>query len=369
MKTLRKSSHLIHCLWLLAVTLLMAACNSEDGDSDGANPAAANEQATGLVAMPARGRYTETGRFLDLSINGDGMFVLDDTRRGEQVYARYGRFDMDRSGALIDTEGRRLMGQLAAPAASASAAAGSAPVATVLPPIQLLLTPRATSRLQFQGNLDSRVAGVDWSLAFNPQDDRTYNHATSATVYDAKGQGLQLILYFRKSDSTPDSWEVYMTANGQPSPYDGVPLVSYLQFMPDGSRLSYPTGQLPITIPEGLTLTSGGSSMQIDLMLDLSAATQYGSSFVIFDLSQDGYAAGMFAGMNISPRGFITASYANGQTRAVGQVLLAKFTAADRFGLAGEHAYSCKRSCAQPRVDVPGLLPLGNLLAGSLEVE
>lgn len=358
MKTLPFRSQLASCLCLLLATLMLSACNSEGGDedTDSTGSGTNRQQAAALVPLPTRGAINETGRFMDLAINGEGMFVLADSGNTEPVYSRYGRFDIDASGALIDSEGRRLMGQVAR-----GSSTETAPVAAPLPLIPRQLPPKASSRIEIDFNLDARER-APFDL-FDPTDDTTYNSATSATVYDAMGQTFALTIYFRKANAY-DTWDAFITVDGLPLPADGSPAIPNMQFDYQGLVSSRTAS---ITIPARTGSNPSGAALPVNLLLDISRTTQFAAAFSVTRLSQDGYAPGHIARIDFSERGFITAFYTNEQSRPAGQVLLAKFTVADRFGLVGEHGYSCKRSCAQPVIQVPGVLLLGTLLAGSLE--
>ena len=63
----------------------------------------------------------------------------------------------------------------------------------------------------------------------------------------------------------------------------------------------------------------------ININLDLSKATQFGSKFAVSDLKQDGYTSGELTGVTVSEDGMVMASYSNGLTRAEAQVALANF--------------------------------------------
>ena len=123
-------------------------------------------------------------------------------------------------------------------------------------------------------------------------DPTTYNNATSQTVYDAKGQDVALTYYFQKAST--DTWNVYVAANGTPiATAGGSPAPSTtITFPPNGGTPTAPVGTVAIDIPS-VTNAVGATTVPINgVALDLSGATQYGSTFGVTSLSQDGYAAG-----------------------------------------------------------------------------
>lgn len=58
----------------------------------------------------SQGPLDQTGNPLDLGINGQGFFVVEDDAQDE-VYTRNGDFHLDREGYLIANSGKRVLGQ------------------------------------------------------------------------------------------------------------------------------------------------------------------------------------------------------------------------------------------------------------------
>ncbi|MGC8925128.1 MAG: flagellar hook-basal body complex protein [Calditerrivibrio sp.] len=52
------------------------------------------------------GYFINTGRILDLAINGDGYFKL--TEGDKEVYSRLGIFSIDKNGEMVDVSGRKV---------------------------------------------------------------------------------------------------------------------------------------------------------------------------------------------------------------------------------------------------------------------
>lgn len=57
------------------------------------------------------GVIEETGRSLDFAIDGEGFFTLEDAD-GNEKYSRDGRFQIDREGYIVNSEGYRLLGEI-----------------------------------------------------------------------------------------------------------------------------------------------------------------------------------------------------------------------------------------------------------------
>jgi flagellar hook protein FlgE len=315
---------------------------------------------TGVTQRFSQGNITTTESGLDLAINGNGFFQLD--AAGTTVYSRNGQFALDKDGNLTNGAGQKLLGY--------AANVDGIVIPSTVQALQLPtagVAPHSTSKVALEFNLDSRVAGPSAALAFDPADPTTYNNATSVTVYDAKGQELALTSYFRKSDTVPDTWDIYLTANGQPMPADGSPAVAAMTFAPDGGSMTAPVGTIPLTIDAGVPLTAGGTSLQIDYDLDLSGATQYGAAFSVTDLSQDGYAPGQLTGVSIDKTGVIKAQYSNGQSKSAGQLVLATFRNPQGLQPLGGNAWSSSFASGDPIVGAAGQGNFGLLQSGALE--
>ena len=310
-----------------------------------------------------QGNITATENPLDLAINGAGFFQVTDGVSAPQ-YSRNGQFKVDRNGYIINNQLQRLMGY---PADATGAVQAGQAVALQMPTAGI--KPAPTTQIKMELNLDARaqvtVPGAGAPIDFT--DPKTYNNATSVTVYDAKGQDVALTYYFQKAAT--DQWNVYVTANGTPiSTAGGYPAASTsFTFPANGGTPTAPVGTVPLDIPS-VTNAVGAISVPITgIALNVSGATQYGSQFGVTDLSQDGYAAGQLIGVHFEGDGVITARYSNGQTKPAGQVEVANFRNPQGLQSMGGNAWSRTYASGDPIVGVPGDGNLGALQSGALE--
>ena len=105
----------------------------------------------------SQGTVAGTGRDLDMAIDGEGFFVLEDqTGKYDSVYTRNGSFKMDKDGYLTTQEGNRVQGYILNEELSTE----TKPVYdTTLNSIDLDAlnkTPKATSDMTFNINLDGQ---------------------------------------------------------------------------------------------------------------------------------------------------------------------------------------------------------------------
>jgi flagellar hook protein FlgE len=213
----------------------------------------------------------------------------------------------------------------------------------------------------------SAVPGAQSGAQIDFSDADTYNNATSLTVFDAKGQEVAVTYYFQKAGT--DTWNVYATANRTTvAGTDALPQpVATLQFSGDGSTVISPNGPVVFNIPAS-TNAAGAQTMAITgVQLNLSDATQYGSSFGVTDMSQDGFAAGLLTAIAIEPNGIVSARYSNGQSRPAGQIEVATFRNPQGLQPIGDNGWARSYTSGDPVVGVPGDGNLGVLQAGALE--
>jgi flagellar hook protein FlgE len=100
----------------------------------------------------------------------------------------------------------------------------------------------------------------------------------------------------------------------------GAPAAQQLSFNNMGELIVPANGTIDYPV---YTPATGAANM--DLALDFSGATQYGSTFGVTAITQDGYTTGQLVGINIDSTGVVEARYTNGRSQTLGQVAMANF--------------------------------------------
>jgi flagellar hook protein FlgE len=300
---------------------------------------------------------------MDVAINGGGFFQLTDGH-SPISYSRNGQFKVDSTGFVVNNQGLKLMGY------AADATGVIQPGLAV--PLQLPtagISPKQTSKIDMEFNLDSRLAATDPGAAVTPRinfaDANTYNKATSLTAYDAKGQPVALTYYYQKSAT--DTWNVYVTANGQSiggTAADPQP-VTPLAFQANGSSPS--PASLSFDIPASVNSVGSQTLAIPGVQLNLAGSTQYGSEFSVTNLAQNGYAPGSLTSIVVEGSGIVTARYSNGQSKPAGQLELATFRNLQGLQPMGGNSWQRTAASGDPTVGTPGEGNLGALQSGSLE--
>ena len=348
-------------------------------NGSGSNGIGIGVNLTSVVQQFSQGNISTTESNLDLAINGGGFFQLDNN--GSTVYSRNGQFQLNKDGYIVNAGGNKLLGYAAS---TAGTVIPSTVQALKLPTAGV--APHATDLATLELNLDSRqpVTGPGATVPIDFQDPKTFNNATSISVYDDKGQEVALTLYFQKTKIDAvngDLWDVYATANGQSFPTPLAPVIPGMTFKPDGSGLDLTATPMPFTLPPipAVALPGGGTSLDIPstaaqaatppvtgVLLDLTA-TSYGSSFSVTNLTQNGYAPGELTGINIDKTGIISAQYSNGQTKNAGQVVLSTFRNPQGLQPLGGNAWAASFASGDPIIGAPGQGNIGALQSGALE--
>ena len=302
-----------------------------------------------------QGALTATSNPLDMAVNGSGFFRLSDS--GTVTFSRNGQFHLDKTGYVVNDNGARLTGYPAG-------ATGILPTAS---PTELLIsqadvTPKSTSKIEATVGLDSRAAPLS-AAAFDPTDSSTYNFATSTSVYDSLGNAHALSLYFVPTGPTStgeNQWQVFATND---SVAVGTGSIGTLTFGTDGLIDTSKT-TLPFSISTAVT---GGATTPLATTIDFTGSTQYGVKSAVNQLKQDGFTSGHLSSYTVSDDGVILGRYSNGQSKALGQIALATFTAPDGLASLGNNVWAESAKSGSPLVGAPGTGTLGTLQAGTVE--
>jgi flagellar hook protein FlgE len=317
---------------------------------------------TDVAQQFTQGTVSFTNNNLDLAVNGQGFFRLNDG--GSIIYTRAGAFSADREGYIVNSGQQRLTGYLGDGNGTVTGQLGDLRIDTSN------IQPMQTGQVNGALNLDANSippAGA-WTGTY-PPDPTTYNDSTSLTVYDSLGNSHELSLYFANQGA--NQWNTYALVDGvsytlqdTASPPGAAPP---LQFNTDGSIVQS-TAQLQIVNWQPLDPTgaANGAASQ-NLAISLADTTQYGSLFGVNSLTQDGFTTGRLAGVDIDASGVIFGRYTNGQSKGLGQVALANFANPGGLQPQGDTNWAETYSSGAALLGAPGSASLGVVQSGALE--
>lgn len=291
-----------------------------------------------------QGNISVTNNPLDVAINGGGFFRMSDG--GAITYSRNGQFLVNKDGYVVNSAGAHLTGYIAN---AAGVIVPSSPTDLMISSSDLV--PNATTTGALGLNLDSRATAP--AAAFLYTDPTTYNSSTALTVYDSLGNSHIMSLYFRKTAA--NAWNVYAGLDGA-----APGAASAMTFTSAGAVNTGGTVG-PLAFP----VTTGANALSITL--DMTTATQFGSTFGVNSMTQDGYTSGRLSGLSISTEGVIQGRYSNGQSRDLGQIVLTNFANPNGLQSLGANQWSETADSGQPLIGSPNSGSLGALQSAAVE--
>ncbi|MFZ6773684.1 flagellar hook protein FlgE [Undibacterium sp. SXout7W] len=360
--------------------------NSLSG-AGGGNSVGIGTKVSAVVQQFTQGNITSTNNPLDIAINGGGFFRM--STNGAISYSRNGQFQLDKTGNIVNAQGAQLTGYVANASGVLSTGA-PAPLninTADIPPAQ-------TTGISSVMNLDSRklvpgtqvpvtIPPVITPVAFSATDPTTYNSSTSIAVYDSLGNSHVLQSFYVKVDSavTPPTlpataeWDVFATVdgnliNGTGATTNSIGRVGFDSF----GKLTAATPAFSLTDPRSfkVVVPVGTGAVTpinntVDIKLDFTGTTQFGSDFSVSKNTQDGYTSGKLSKFNTAKDGTIVGSYTNGKTAVLGQVVLANFTNPNGLQSSGDNQWTETATSGAPLVGPPNSGSLGTLTSSATE--
>jgi flagellar hook protein FlgE len=254
----------------------------------------------------SQGNIDFTDSNLDLAISGTGFFTVSDG--GSFAYTRAGAFRTDAEGYVVNSQGQRL--QVYPPVAGGGFNTGS------LADLRLVTSesaPAATANVELLANLPADAVPPA-TTPFDPTDPTSFTRATSMTVYDSLGAAHTATVYFSK-EAAPGEWSTRFYIDGtavggpQTMAFDNMGTLT----TPSPAQMAFPAH----------TPATGAADMSITI--NVAGATQYGGTFSVGNITQDGYTTGRLIGIDIDKSGIVQARFTNGRSLSLGQVALSNF--------------------------------------------
>jgi len=325
----------------------------------------------------AQGGLQQSQSSLDLAISGEGFFVVrPNPSTNEYAFTRNGSFSVSADRFVVDSQGASV--QVYPVDGSGTVVASNLEDTISLRLPQTSGTPRATAQAKVSVNLSANAPlpanDPKWTAAspyaFSRFDPATYNFASSTVIYDSVGNPNTLTNYYARQTVpggtvTTSDWLVYTFVGGdqlsadpsQPTP--PVPLT--LTFDANGDLRSpaapttFATFQPPNAAPQDMT---------VDFSI---ATTQRPSAFTIIAQSQDGQPIGQLQGVTVDTTGLVKASFSNGQTQALGKIVMAQFSNNQGLRQIGNSYWSVSGLSGTASLGQAGEGGFGNMMAGAIE--
>jgi flagellar hook protein FlgE len=295
-----------------------------------------------------QGNIDFTDNSLDLALSGQGFFILNDG--GALAYTRAGAFQVDAQGYIVNARQQRL--QVYPPGTNGQFNTGA------LSDIQLVTSesaPAATTTVDVTLNLPANAAQPTVAV-FDPANVNSYNSATSLTTYDSLGAAHTATMYFTKT-ANPNEWTTQLFVDGT-----AVGTAQTLEYDNTGALID-PAGGT-ITFP-AYTPATGAADM--NMTFDFGTTTQYGGTFNVNAITQDGFTTGRLIGIDIDSTGVVQARFTNGRSLALGQVALANFSNPQGLQQLGDTNWAETFGSGQALRGQAGNSGFGLVQAGALE--
>jgi flagellar hook protein FlgE len=290
--------------------------------------------------LMAQGGLQSTTRPTDMSIQGNGYFMLGDSTGVS--YTRDGSFSLDSSGTLVNaSNGSFVLGWKADPNGKIDTTQQISPASHLSIPVGGLTAVQPTSGISFGGNLSAE------STLTTPA------YTRSVKVYDSLGEPQNLTLSFTRDPATAQTWD--WSASGDA----GATGSGQVTFDSNGKQTGT-TGTLT------LTPTDGASTGQV-ITPDFSTVTQISGSSSASPTSQNGFGPGTLQSFTIDETGAISGKFNNGLSRVLGQVALSDFPNPAGLERAGGNAFRTSINSGLPSVGTALTSSLGKISTGYLE--
>ena len=297
------------------------------------------------------GSLENTNSATDLSINGAGLFMVDDPSSRISYFTRAGQFEWDKDGNLVTPDGFIAQGYSIDPTTGALGGIGD----IALP--NGTSVPNPTQNITFGMNLNSDAAVGD-------------TFTSSITAFDSLGSEAILDVDFTRT-ATGWDWTVNVS---HANPMAARASFGYIQFDTDGNldpAASTPAGNPTIELTG---IDPATTPMTINWnYLDAAGASDgsisgYSSESSKTSQSQDGYPSGSLQSVAVDEDGYFTGIYSNGSMIPFAQLALADFPSSSGLAKQGGNLYAESLASGQALVGPPNSAGMGSIAPSTLEM-
>jgi flagellar hook protein FlgE len=308
-----------------------------------------------------QGNLVQSANSLDLAISGDGFFAVKPDMDASAVnFTRNGGFMVDNDRYVVDAQGAHLQ-VYPVDGSGAVVATGIDSAASLRLPATSGAA-KATSAVTMSVNLNANSA-IPTHATFDRFDPASYNYSTQTTVYDTDGNPQTLTNYFRRDTATAtgSDWSVFSFVGDQQLTAGGTDHMS-LSFNGTGAITPAPS-----TVNFDPFTTAGSTAAQQFSFTFGGDTKQTSQAFSVGARGQDGQAVGQLQGVTIDGKGIVKASFSNGDTQAIGQVILANFANPTGLRQLGNSYWSGTGVSGDAKLGTAGAGGFGNIMSGTIE--
>lgn len=261
------------------------------------------------------GAAQRTDNPLDLKIEGEGFFVVSDITGNK--FTRAGAFRIDEAGNLVNPDGLNLMGWYPDPTTGAIEKTKVVPL-QVLNAQNMYVEPSLSESITLSGNINKNDPQLSTGspFTFNFYDSLGYKYTAEFSITSTADPSEYT--FALAADSITDS-------SGNPIDNDAVSVT--VEFDPATGKV------VPASIT-GFEITGIGtdfSEFADPLEIDASGLTMFEGNTTVTGIAGDengigaGNEAGAISGFEVGADGKILGRYTNGETKLLGQIVIATF--------------------------------------------
>lgn len=277
----------------------------------------------------------------DLSIQGDGFFILSDG--SGFYYTRAGYFSFDSQGKFTNpSNGYMIQGWMADSLGNIDT---NRAISSISIPVGQTMPPKATTTIQYQGNIPSDAA-IGSSFV------------TSIEVRDSQGTAHAINMTFTKTAVNEWGWE----ATGPAGISGGTGTITFDAY---GLLAGVTGGPIEFT-PVGADTVS--ITPDFGTIGTADGVTQFAANSTVAAVYQDGYATGNLQSISISDNGVLTGFFSNGLNRRLAQIAICVFNNPEGLVKVGDSMYRISNNSGEPLVGTSGSGNRGVVTAGTLEM-
>ncbi len=303
----------------------------------------------------SQGNIENTGQPLDLAIQGNGFFVVQDPSSGATMYTRDGTFSLNAQGQLVTSSGDLVQGWMATNGTVNPSGATSA----ITVPLLSSIPPAATQNISLSANLDASAAVGD-------------TFSAPVQVYDSLGNAQTLTIQF--TNTGPGAWN-YTVSIPSSAVTGGTGTSTQLTTgsitFNSAGQLTTPAAGKPINITNSAALADGAATLNINWNLygtnGTSDLTGFAQTSAASGTTQDGSATGTVTGLSLADGGDLVATYSNGAQQTLAQVALANVANPNTLVATNGNNYELGVDTITPSVGAAGTGGRGTLVGQSIE--